>query len=196
MSFKKGHKLNVGMTPWNKGGRGLYAHSSESIAKIKIAKQFISAETRKKISEANKGKKRSIEAMRKMSASRTGKPTTLKQKKYWDSKKGIKPINMHGRKKIYDSDGAKGKAWRTRIKLAIHALLGEKCLHCGFTDNKALQIDHINGGGNQEVKNIVGNYQLRVLQSIIRGEKKYQLLCANCNWIKRVENNEVRKKVI
>ena len=83
-------------------------------------------------------------------------------------------------------------AWRLRMKKAIHALLGGKCSRCGFEDSRALQIDHINGGGVAEIKTIKGNYLRLVLQSVSKGENKYQLLCANCNWIKRVENNEIR----
>jgi hypothetical protein len=83
-------------------------------------------------------------------------------------------------------------AYRGRIKKAIHALLGGKCSRCGFDDERALQIDHINGGGAKDVAQ-KGSYQRRVLQSIMDGEKKFQLLCANCNWIKRFEKKEVRK---
>jgi hypothetical protein len=31
------------------------------------------------------------------------------------------------------------------------------------------------------------------LMSVLAGNKKYQLLCANCNWIKR---NEIREKEV
>ena len=93
-----------------------------------------------------------------------------------------------------DSYRQSAYAWRTRTKKAIHVLLGGKCKRCGFDDDdRALQIDHINGGGNAEIKNMKGNYQKVVLQSILNSENKYQLLCANCNWIKRFERNEVKK---
>jgi len=45
--------------------------------------------------------------------------------------------------------------------------LGGVCVRCGFSDIRALQIDHI--------------------------KNKYQLLCANCNWIKRYEDKEKRE---
>lgn len=73
--------------------------------------------------------------------------------------------------------------------------LGGKCIHCGFSDVRALQIDHINGGGHSEV-NIKFNRSVpdfcRYLLTLSEVElkAKYQLLCANCNWIKRVENME------
>lgn len=74
--------------------------------------------------------------------------------------------------------------------------MGGVCVICGFSDYRALQIDHINGGGSKERrenKNIVsrGMYLETVLAD--NGEK-FQLLCANCNWIKRFENNENPKR--
>ena len=51
-----------------------------------------------------------------------------------------------------------------------------------------LQIDHVNGGGRKE-KEKGANLLRKVLKDSMG---LYQLLCANCNWIKRVKNNEVR----
>jgi hypothetical protein len=72
-------------------------------------------------------------------------------------------------------------------------LLGGKCVRCGFKDRRALQIDHVNGNGAAERK----QYGMRALEFIYErrfaGETAdYQLLCANCNWIKRSERNEAR----
>lgn len=67
----------------------------------------------------------------------------------------------------------------------------------GCTDSRALQIDLIHGG--ERVPNDppkkhatgIGNlYQIK--KSIASGAGKYQLLCANCNWIKRHINKEAR----
>lgn len=71
----------------------------------------------------------------------------------------------------------------------IIELLGGKCKRCGFDDIRALQIDHVNGGGYKEMKSIHSRERLRlVVESIKNKENKYQLLCANCNWIKRYED--------
>lgn len=80
------------------------------------------------------------------------------------------------------------------LKLQIFSLLGGKCKHCGFSDRRALQIDHVNGGGGQEIRTLGTGpkYYNHVLLSISMAENRYQLLCANCNWIKRFENNEHR----
>lgn len=70
---------------------------------------------------------------------------------------------------------------------------GGKCKKCGFGDKRALQIDHINGGGYQEIKNLSAKQRYKlVLESVSRKENKYQLLCANCNWIKRFEDKEIK----
>jgi hypothetical protein len=59
----------------------------------------------------------------------------------------------------------------------------------GCTDTRCLQIDHVNGGGCKERKNRVT--VLTFLKKVLADtEGNYQLLCANCNWIKRKENNE------
>lgn len=72
--------------------------------------------------------------------------------------------------------------------------LGGKCKRCGFDDIRALQIDHINGGGYQEMKNIHSRERLRiVVKSIKDNENKYQVLCANCNWIKRYEDKKKKE---
>ena len=86
------------------------------------------------------------------------------------------------------------RRWNHRQKLAVFEALGSRCILCGFNDKRALQVDHVNGKGRQERRllNKPGAMYFRyILNSIQAGEhNKYQLLCANCNWIKRVKNNE------
>jgi hypothetical protein len=86
---------------------------------------------------------------------------------------------------------------KQKLKKEIHSLLGDKCIKCGFADNRALQIDHIHGGGyieRKEYNKSPGKYYKNILVSILQTENRYQLLCANCNWIKRFENNEIKRK--
>jgi len=78
-----------------------------------------------------------------------------------------------------------------RLRIAVVSILGSKCVVCGFSDPRALQVDHINGGGQKEINTIHRNtYYGMVIKSVLNKENKYQLLCANCNWIKRVEKGE------
>lgn len=67
--------------------------------------------------------------------------------------------------------------------------LGGKCKWCDFSDHRALQVDHVMGGGRQE--RITINNPWRYYEQIIADkDERYQLLCANCNIIKRIENGE------
>ena len=84
--------------------------------------------------------------------------------------------------------------YNNRLRHAVVDMLGSKCCQCGFRDYRALQIDHINGGGLKDKKLGKGFYIKRVLDEILAGSGKYQLLCANCNWIKKSVNNETVKK--
>lgn len=82
--------------------------------------------------------------------------------------------------------------YRKKLRSEVIDLLGGVCKNCGFSDKRALQIDHILGGGKKEILSFSGAHYLnRIKKSIKSCEQKYQILCANCNWIKRSENNEV-----
>jgi hypothetical protein len=85
------------------------------------------------------------------------------------------------------------KTWRNRRRRVIIDLLGGECRICGFDDNRALQFDHVHGDEKQDKNRSNRNYLSYVLNSVMADEGKFQLLCANCNWIKRAENGEVRK---
>lgn len=87
-------------------------------------------------------------------------------------------------KRIRDS-----RTYHKNTRRALITLLGGKCKQCGFTDIRALQIDHVNGGGAKE-KRMTKNFYNYMLNKAINGSKDYQVLCANCNWIKRAVNNE------
>jgi len=80
------------------------------------------------------------------------------------------------------------RQWRAKLKQEAFDKMGGKCVRCGFTDYRALQVDHVNGGGWKEhSQNRHMYYYLQVMKDTTG---KYQLLCANCNWIKRWENGE------
>ena len=91
------------------------------------------------------------------------------------------------------------KGYRKKRRKKVLTFFGGKCAHCGYKDWRALQIDHINGGGCREKKRMGGEsifytyiYNL-ILSDPRRVKAKYQLLCSNCNWIKRYENDENAK---
>jgi hypothetical protein len=81
------------------------------------------------------------------------------------------------------------------IRLCIMEELGNKCCKCGFSDARALQIDHIHGGGTQMKRRLRLNtphryYRYLYHLPISDLKKDYQVLCANCNWIKRSVEHE------
>ena len=96
----------------------------------------------------------------------------------------------------------KNRKSQYKIRKEIFQLLGGRCANpfnlphpdwCN--DPRCLQIDHVNGGGKKERISFNGysSYIKFILKEIKNGSKDYQLLCANCNWIKRHENNEIPK---
>ena len=76
-----------------------------------------------------------------------------------------------------------------RRRVEAQLVLGGKCARCGFGDDyRVLQIDHINGGGSIARRSRGSKAALR---DVLNGSTKdYQLLCANCNVIKRHEMGE------
>ncbi len=100
-------------------------------------------------------------------------------------------LKHRGEKLLYHKE-----RWLKHRMILIN-YFGGKCERCGFSDYRALQIDHINGGGSREMRNLVIlKAPLRYLERIKKNRGEYQLLCANCNWIKKYENKETAKKRI
>lgn len=84
------------------------------------------------------------------------------------------------------------RATREVMRRARHELIhemGGACVRCGFSDVRALQIDHIHGGGSADpLRRQQAN---KVWRDFVRANRHlFQLLCANCNTIKRIENEE------
>ena len=54
---------------------------------------------------------------------------------------------------------ANHKRYRARVRAKALDHLGNVCVRCGFSDPRALQIDHVNGNGLRETK---GHHQLKI----------------------------------
>ena len=95
---------------------------------------------------------------------------------------------------VYMSRKEYFREYRRRTRLKLLHFLGDECAHCGFSDLRALQVDHVSGGGNTERRVAAphsGGLNASGLWKLVReNPENYQLLCANCNWVKRVEKNE------
>lgn len=77
-----------------------------------------------------------------------------------------------------------------KLKLRVIAHLGGQCVECGYnTFGPALQIDHVNGDGAAERKKNAS--PRRILHAVLEDTaSRYQLMCANCNQVKRMEDGE------
>ncbi len=100
------------------------------------------------------------------------------------AKKSQRKYYLKNREKI----AKKNRTTSQELRKKVLEKLGNKCKHCGFDDWRALQIDHVNGDGLKED----GQSRARAFANKVLNDKvgKYQLLCANCNWIKRYEKQE------
>ena len=54
-------------------------------------------------------------------------------------------------------------------------------------------MDHKNGGGNKDRKKF-GTNTKTLYENIKKNKENYQILCANCNWIKKYEQQETTRK--
>lgn len=78
-----------------------------------------------------------------------------------------------------------------KARLRIIADLGGKCRRCGFDDPRALQIDHVNGDGAIDRIEHPNSNSATFYRTVLANPGRYMLMCANCNWIKRAEEEEV-----
>ena len=88
------------------------------------------------------------------------------------------------------------KNWIQKLKMKAFEKLGNKCSnpfnlpHLDWcNDVRVLQIDHVHGHGTKERKEI-GNQFYLYKKILADTEGNYQILCANCNWLKRREKKE------
>jgi len=83
-----------------------------------------------------------------------------------------------------------------RYKALVFERLGNRCAICSWTDERALQIDHIYGRNDSRydfLPKSQGGYGYGYLRKIAELEnltELFQLLCANHNWIKKHEMKE------
>jgi hypothetical protein len=124
------------------------------------------------------------------------KDKILQQQKKYSSR----PERKKYRKKFHlehkDEENKWQRDYRLKLRMTVFSLMGNKCARCGFSDNRALQVDHVNGGGTKERKNFncSESYWIHILDTF--DTSKYQLLCANCNLIKKYENKEFPNRII
>lgn len=104
---------------------------------------------------------------------------TIETRKRWREGGGVQRWTEKGGRKRYR------QRWKERVLDA----LGHQCNRCGFSDERALQVDHINGGGARH-KRTLGGDQIALYRYVMSHPYEFQILCANCQWIKRVDKQE------
>jgi len=131
------------------------------------------------------------------------KEISLKRKSYYQTHtEHCKSLSRTWAKEHPECRRELSRNYLRKLREKIILILGGKCANpnCPIPPEKmnarALQIDHVNGGGLKEYKNLKNSYSYykNILNKIQSGSKNYQLLCVYCNWIKRIENNENANK--
>jgi 5-methylcytosine-specific restriction endonuclease McrA len=101
-------------------------------------------------------------------------------KKWWRSKKfGTKPL-----RDLYVNNRPIRLTYLVSRGQVIEKL-GGKCVRCGFSDRRALHIDHKVPCGSHNRES-----WLDLHKKILNGSDEFQILCANCNDIKKYEEKE------
>lgn len=81
------------------------------------------------------------------------------------------------------------RASRIKIRTELLTVLGSVCGHCGFSDSRALEVDHVSGGG-REHRQTIPAHSRRFVVEVAAHPDDYQLLCGNCHRIKMHEEKE------
>jgi hypothetical protein len=89
----------------------------------------------------------------------------------------------------FEQKRATAGQYRRKFRTMTLELLGGRCSKCGITDIRVLQVDHVNGGGYADRRGRDASWQYK---DLLANPGKFQLLCANDNWIKRHEKKEFR----
>lgn len=133
--------------------------------------------------ECRKLRRGGLKPDQRISSSTQNKPCSKpghEQVEFYDSNAGryrmhckqcYEAVHLRSRQKLYDAK---------RQKIIQH--YGGRCACCGETEFVFLQLDHINGGGNEHRRQI-GTGGGVLLQWIINNNypEGFRVLCANCN---------------
>lgn len=72
------------------------------------------------------------------------------------------------------------KEYRVKLRLKAINKLGGKCVNCGCDDIRALEFNHINGGGGKEYK--INHEQIKIYLDVIHERRNdLELTCRVCN---------------
>lgn len=89
-----------------------------------------------------------------------------------------------------DKENQRRSRGKVRLEVIRHYSPEVKCKKCGFGDIRVLTIDHIDGRTKKERENKVSGWKLYTKIRQSNYPDGYQVLCMNCQFIKRVERGE------
>lgn len=84
------------------------------------------------------------------------------------------------------------------LRRKIAAYIGERCVACGLNDERCREFDHTNNDGAEDRMRFANNGGILSPAAFIRyyakhleeARMKLQTMCSNCNWRKRLANND------
>ena len=79
---------------------------------------------------------------------------------------------------------------KDEIRSELIKILGAKCSNCGHLDIRVLQFDHIKGGGEKHRREF--SHRNQYLKCLLKNTHIVQLLCANCNFLKRMQKEGMK----
>jgi hypothetical protein len=121
------------------------------------------------------------------------KDRVIKDCSYHGDEEGRIEYENNKKIRLVRQEAERHKRYYTKLKAKVigHYSNGNAtCVKCGFSDMRALCIDHINGGGNKH-RNII-KVMIYSWLSLNNYPEGFQVLCFNCNAIKQAELKEYR----
>jgi 5-methylcytosine-specific restriction endonuclease McrA len=113
------------------------------------------------------------------------------QQWYELNKEKAREMKRIGMKKLRaenpDKYNAHSKKAKAREREKLFEIYGHTCVRCGFDDKRALTLDHKNNDGNIERAELGERGVYRKAKSSYQPDR-YQILCMNCQFIKRTED--------
>lgn len=102
------------------------------------------------------------------------------------NKEKIKAYRKEWSKHNREKCAAASRRCRSRLREKVLLAYGNKCACCGETQIQFLALDHVNGGGNEERRqlNITDPIEMYRLVRNRGFPPEYQVLCHNCNMAK------------
>jgi hypothetical protein len=103
--------------------------------------------------------------------------------------------NLRWAKKNREKILAYREKYHQKLKQTVFSHYGRgkiQCVKCGFNDIRALSIDHINGSGTEHRNTNKYSGGIKFYRWLKKNNYPdgFQVLCMNCQFIKRVENKE------